>query len=449
MGPGNISKIYDAGFDDIKKIINITKDDLLKVDGFKEKMATNIIKALAEIKKIDCLVLMDASNIMGRGFSYKKIKLITDTYPSILLHDKKNRKITSELTVSDLLGIDGIAEISAKLFLMNLPKFYDFYDNLGIVCKGAQEADGADGAADGADDAKQPIIQNTNILGKSFVFTGFRDKVLEAYITGMGGFIKTAVSKNTDYLVVADLNDNSGKVEKAKELGVPIILSNNSIFNEPKKSPKAKPEAKKEGAISHMFKKNIPEGEDRFTLITFENQFRPTVGEGIKVIFADLDHTLITPKGKHVFPKTLDDWKWKNEAVVPKLKDLYNNGYEIVIVSNQKKMSGSEVKTKATMIYEDLKIPFVFISGHSDLYYRKPQLGLWEVLIEYIFKDIKYIDIPSSVFIGDSEADLYFARNTKVQFIHTDAFFLGIENKDFAKIESAKHPMTKWVSNEV
>jgi len=453
MGPGNISKIYDAGFDDIKKIINITKDDLLKVDGFKEKMATNIINALAEIKKIDCLVLMDASNIMGRGFSYKKIKLITDTYPSILLHDKKNRKITSELTVSDLLGIDGIAEISAKLFLMNLPKFYDFYDNLGIVCKGAQEADGAADAAD----AKQPIIQNTNILGKSFVFTGFRDKVLEAYITGMGGFIKTAVSKNTDYLVVADLNDNSGKVEKAKELGVPIILRNNSIFNEPKKSPKpeakaeAKPEAKqeKEGAISHMFKKNIPEGEDRFTLITFENQFRPTVGEGIKVIFADLDHTLITPKGKHVFPKTLDDWKWKNEAVVPKLKDLYNNGYEIVIVSNQKKMSGSEVKTKATMIYEDLKIPFVFISGHSDLYYRKPQLGLWEVLIEYIFKDIKYIDIPSSVFIGDSEADLYFARNTKVQFIHTDAFFLGIENKDFAKIESAEHPMTKWVSNEV
>jgi DNA 3'-phosphatase len=444
MGPGNISKIYDAGFDDIKKIINVTKDDLLKVDGFKEKTATNIIKALAEIKNIDCLVLMDASNIMGRGFSYKKIKLITDSYPSILLHDKKNRKLTAELTVSDLLGIDGIAETSAKLFLMNLPKFYDFYDNLGIKCKGADAADAAEAAA------KQPIIQNTNILGKSFVFTGFRDKDLEAYITGMGGFIKTAVSKNTDYLVVADLNDNSGKVEKARSLGVNIILRDDSIFNEPKKSPKADDVVvKKRDTISHVFKKNIPDGEERFTLITFENQFRPTVGEGIKVIFADLDHTLITPKGKHVFPKSLDDWKWKNEAVVPKLKDMYNNGFEIVIVSNQKKMSGDEVKTKATMIYEDLKIPFVFISGHSDMYYRKPQLGLWEVLIEYIFKDIKYIDIPSSVFIGDSEADLYFARNTKVQFIHTDAFFLGIENKDFAKIESAEHLMTKWVSNEV
>jgi len=467
MGPGNISKIYDAGFDDIKKIVNITKTDLLKIDGFKEKTATNIINALSEIKNIDCLVLMDASNIMGRGFGYKKIKLITDTYPSILLHDKKNRKITSELTISNLMDVDGIAEISAKLFLTNLPKFYDFYDNLGLKCKGTDSLV-SPGAAVNIE--KHPIIQNKNILGKSFVFTGFRDKDLETYITRMGGFIKTAVSKNTDYLVVADLNDNSGKVEKAKVLGIPIILPNNSLFNDTKtenieqseplnqqKKTMREENVNKEkpissnlsNRISHRFKENIPIDQDKFTLITFQNQFRPTLGNGVKVIFADLDHTLITPKGKHVFPKSIDDWKWKNDAVVPKLKDMYDKGYEIVIVSNQKKMTGDEVKTKATMIYKDLKIPFVFISGHSDIYYRKPQLGLWEVLIEYIFKDIKYIDIHASVFIGDSEADLYFARNTNIKFIHTDTYFLGIQNKEFVKIESVEHPMTKWVSNDV
>jgi histidinol phosphatase-like enzyme len=36
-----------------------------------------------------------------------------------------------------------------------------------------------------------------------------------------------------------------------------------------------------------------------------------------------------------VFPKTIDDWKWKNDAIVPKLKAMYADGYEIVIVSNQ------------------------------------------------------------------------------------------------------------------
>jgi DNA 3'-phosphatase len=490
MGPGNIAKIYDAGFDDIKKITNITKEDLLKVDGFKEKTATNIINALAEIKEIDCLILMDASNIMGRGFSYKKIKLITDKFPYILEHDKKSREMTAQLNANDLIGVDGIAETSAKLFLNNLPKFYDFYDNLGIKCKGQAKSD--KGAA-------APTIIDTNILGKSFVFTGFRDKTLEAYITRMGGFIKTTVSKNTDYLLVADMNDNNNKTELAKSLGIPIILRDNNIFDrmlspskqsppkqsppkdeppkdeppkdkvkkpkepkvpkepkapkvpkvpkEPKapKVPKAAPKSESK-EILHIFKEHTNDKENRYTLITFENHFRPTKGNGgIKVIFADLDHTLITPKGKHVFPKSLDDWKWKNEAIVPKLKDMYNMGYEIVIVSNQKKMTSEEVKAKTKMIYDDLQLPFVFISGHSDLYYRKPQLGLLEVLIEYIFKDRSNID-SSSVFLGDSIADLYFARNINIKFQHTDLFFLGTPNKEFAKKEEMEHPLTEWMA---
>ena len=149
-----------------------------------------------------------------------------------------------------------------------------------------------------------------------------------------------------------------------------------------------------------------------------------------------------------MFPKTIDDWKWKNEAVVPKLKAMYNDGYEIVIVSNQKKMSGADVKTKATLIYDDLQLPFVFISGHSDLYYRKPQLGLWEVLLEYILLDAKNVDYKQSVFLGDSVADLYFARNTGIPFIHTDMFFTGVPNKEFAKIEDKEHPLTNWVSRD-
>lgn len=205
-------------------------------------------------------------------------------------------------------------------------------------------------------------------------------------------------------------------------------------------------EAAAEAPRPHLFK-DLPDGDEkRFTLITFQNQFRPIKAGGVKVIFADLDHTLITPKGKYVFPKTIDDWKWKNEAVVPKLKAMYNDGYEIVIVSNQKKMSGTDVKTKATLIYDDLQLPFVFISGHSDLYYRKPQLGLWEVLLEYILLDAKNVDYTQSVFLGDSVADLYFARNTGITFIHTDMFFIGVPNKEFAKIEDKEHPLTNWVS---
>jgi bifunctional polynucleotide phosphatase/kinase len=232
-----------------------------------------------------------------------------------------------------------------------------------------------------------------------------------------------------------------------------ININANKIYN-----PLTKRYVKIDGAVGkkliqqqkiQLFNTLPGDEESRFTLITFQDHFRQTYGTRIKVIFADLDHTLITPKGKHIFPKTIDDWKWKDETIVPKLKDMYNiMGYEIVIVSNQKKMTREDIKTKVKMIYDDLQLPFVFISGHSDLYYRKPQLGLWDVLIEYIFKDINNIDYSSSIFIGDSITDLYFARNINIKFLHTELFFAGIPNKEFTKIEEKRHPLTEWISDD-
>lgn len=218
MGTGNITKIYDAGFTTIKKIAHMTKEDLLTFEGFKEKSATNILQALSKIKQTDCLALMDASNMMGRGFSSKKIKLITDTYPYLLKNDKTSRKKSLELQASDLTKIEGIAEISANLFLENLPKFYDFYDNLGIKC---------------VDNTAVPsTVTNILLKDKSFVFSGFRNKDLEAHIEKQGGHVKTTVSKNTDYLIVADKHEESSKILKATELGVSIITPTDTKYSE-------------------------------------------------------------------------------------------------------------------------------------------------------------------------------------------------------------------------
>jgi DNA ligase (NAD+) len=218
MGSGNITKIYDAGFDTIKKIVSITKNDLLQIDGFKERSATNILTALAKVKEAGCLSLMDASNMLGRGFSAKKIKMITNVYPFVLKHDKKSRKAASDLTVADLVKVDGIAEVSAALFLENLPKFYAFYDDLGIRC------------SEPGDNIHSPHLPHlpasNNIKGKTFVFSGFRNKDLEAYIERSAGFVKTSVSKNTDYLVTADKNERSAKIMKAEELGIKIFSPN-------------------------------------------------------------------------------------------------------------------------------------------------------------------------------------------------------------------------------
>jgi DNA ligase (NAD+) len=210
MGQGNITKIYNAGFHTIKEIININKKELMGIEGFKDKSSDNILASLKKIKDIDCLVLMDASNMLGRGFSYKKIKMITDIYPQILINDIKNRNISLKITVDDLKKVDGIAVISAKAFIENLPKFYDFYDSLGIKCKSLKTE-------------LKEVVLNTNFKDKSFVFSGFRNKDFEKIVVDNRGKVNTTISKNTNYLIVKNKEELSTKIDKANALGVKIL----------------------------------------------------------------------------------------------------------------------------------------------------------------------------------------------------------------------------------
>ena len=220
MGPGNIEKIYNGGYDTINKIINIKKEELLKIDGFKDKSAENIIGALKKIKDVDCNVLMDASNIMGRGFGSKKIKSITDVHPEIIDNTKTGRNKALKLKVEELTKINGIAKISAELFIENLPKYYEFYDSLGFKCnKGAL----AMAAAANAAPENIKINININLKDKTFIFSGFRNKEYEKAIVDNGGKVTTAISKNTSYLVVKDKTYNTAKIIKARELGIKIL----------------------------------------------------------------------------------------------------------------------------------------------------------------------------------------------------------------------------------
>jgi len=213
MGPGNITKIYNAGFHNIKSILKIKKEDLLKIEGFKGKSADNILKSLEKVKELDCLVLMDASNMLGRGFSYKKIKMITDVYPSILIDNAENREKSLKISIEYLMKVEGIAEISAKLFIENLPRFYEFYDSLGVKCKGIEEKV----------DKSVEKTKKANIKDKKFIFSGFRNKDYEKIIVENGGKVVTSISKTTHYLIVKNKTEKSGKIDKATELGVKIL----------------------------------------------------------------------------------------------------------------------------------------------------------------------------------------------------------------------------------
>jgi NAD-dependent DNA ligase len=211
---GVLSKLYDAGFDTLPKIINITIEDLNKIPGFQQKGSQKVYDALNGITATVASQyekLLTASNAFGRGFGEKKFKLITDEYPFIA-YDKKRSK---ELTISDLTKIKGIAETTAKLFIDNLPKFYEFCDDLGMVYK---------------DNKRSAVVENAQINDKlkifndkKVVFTGFRDKNYEQIIEANGGKVMTTVTKQTDILIVKNASENNTKIMKAREQGITIM----------------------------------------------------------------------------------------------------------------------------------------------------------------------------------------------------------------------------------
>ena len=95
LGPGNVKRMINSGYDSIPKIISMTMDDFMKVDGFKEKLASKIYENIKnKITTSTLPELMAASNIFGRGFGTKKFESILKILPNILLSpDSQSEKI--------------------------------------------------------------------------------------------------------------------------------------------------------------------------------------------------------------------------------------------------------------------------------------------------------------------------------------------------------------------
>ena len=201
-----IKRLYENGFDTLEKILKIKVEELKQLDGFQEKSAIKIVDNFAKIKNSDCDILLDASNILGRGFALKKIKLVSDKYPL-----NKKAEIL-KLTVDDLLNIDGIGNVNAKQFVENIKKFYEFLDIIGYKCNKENKKE------DIKDENKVEILKD-----KKIIFTGFRNKDWEKLITNSGGKVVTAISKTVDYLVVKNKTNKSSKIDKANELSIKIL----------------------------------------------------------------------------------------------------------------------------------------------------------------------------------------------------------------------------------
>jgi NAD-dependent DNA ligase len=213
LSSGNIIRMIKAGFDTVPKIINMTIDDFLKVEGFKMKLATKIYDGIKDkIKSATIIMLMAGSNVFGRGFSEKKTELIMDSYPNILISNESAAE-----KVNKIAAIKGMAKKSAELFVEKIPAFIEFMKEASLEYKLYHESSTGLGLKE--------YDKSHLLYGKSIVMTGFRDAPLQEEIKKVGASVGSSVSKNTFVVLVkdSDVDQDSGKANEAKKLGIPIM----------------------------------------------------------------------------------------------------------------------------------------------------------------------------------------------------------------------------------
>ena len=213
LSSGNITRLISAGYDTVPKIIQMPEQEFLKVEGFKGKMANKLYTGIQDkLREASIVTLMAASNIFGRGFSEKKLELIMNEIPDILV---SNQSVQDKIRrVSE---IKGMALKTAEAFVNKIDDFVTFIKECGLTQPTVPIQQVAD--------TSHPLF------GKTVVLTGTRDKGVLDLLKTVGANLGTSVSKSTFVVVAKNKDDGTGKAEEARKLNIPIMSVEEFVSN--------------------------------------------------------------------------------------------------------------------------------------------------------------------------------------------------------------------------
>ena len=209
LSTGNVSRIIDSGYNSVAKIISMSKEDFLTVEGFKEKLATKIHDSIHSRLKVSSIeTIMSSSNIFGHGFGDRKIKLIMKAVPDIL-----TSQLSEEEKINTLKDVKGMAKKSAQHFVEKIHNFNKFLGETGLQYKLQEE----NKVVSNTYDTKHPLYS------KAIVFTGIREKNLMQLLENKFDVkLASSVSKSTFAVISKSKDDDGSKLNKARSMDIPI-----------------------------------------------------------------------------------------------------------------------------------------------------------------------------------------------------------------------------------
>ena len=208
VGAGLVAKMYAAGFTTVGAIYKATAATFAaKVDGCKEKGADRLWTGL-RVKQSSWTTLnfMVASCTMPRGVGHTKLKPLLALEPCV------------ELWISPSIAAKfkanrpaGLSDKTIDAILETIPAYLSW----------ASETDLTGSLVSVAAPAP-PLLSPDKAM--TVVFTGVRDKELEAALQAAGHIVADTVSKKTTHVVYADgPQPTTTKITKAKEVGAELL----------------------------------------------------------------------------------------------------------------------------------------------------------------------------------------------------------------------------------
>lgn len=213
VGEGVVEKMVEGGFDTMAKLWKAGAGELGKAIG--PGRGPKVVEALKALTPSETKMLI-ASNLLPRGVGERKL--------AALFAIESNPRLW---TAEKFDSVPGWGLASIDELLQALPAALEWGKfrgtslapalSLALAKQGQKQGQGQ--AQKQGQGQTQPVTTN----GKSVVFTGVRDKVLEERLKAHGWEISGSLTKKTTVLVTADSAVESGKTKKANEYGVRVM----------------------------------------------------------------------------------------------------------------------------------------------------------------------------------------------------------------------------------
>jgi bifunctional polynucleotide phosphatase/kinase len=163
-----------------------------------------------------------------------------------------------------------------------------------------------------------------------------------------------------------------------------------------------------------------------------------------KIAAFDYDWTLVCPKDGKTFPSNVEDWQWLYPNIPDELKRYNEEGFSVVIFTNQSK---DWKVTQIQNVTKSLEIPIFVVVARQKCDY-KPNPVLYDALV-----GVHIFDKASSFFVGDAlgrkgdyaDSDKVFAQNIGLKCYSPDNFFATKQEETIMNIPKLKLYESKQV----